>query len=300
MNNATIDTRLIRSVLWLAVAAIATWYGSGTTRAWRARLSPEGVIEQGLVELFGSQLHWAVLIAMVPVVFWATGKRVEAGLAVSAGFLAVGYGVAALTFLLALIGVGLFLELDEDTWQSRATTAAAAMICFALVSPWACAIGAGIVLILSTIKKSVALPTLVALFPAVIASLLLIAFFRDSFPSSTPTLIDAIAAVGIVSLSIPLLAVGVGFAALLLSFGAVHSTAVLAASVGVYVIDAPTEIAPELISEGFAVQSGARFALVNSQRIDATANDGTAVDEIALDGVEIGRADEWILIDRTP
>ena len=272
--------RLLRSGLWLTLAAIAAWYGNGSTRAWRIRLSPDGPIERGLVELFSSYLQWAVLLAMIPVVFWASGKRVEAGLAVSVGFLAVGHGVAASTFLLALIGVGLFLEIDDATWQSQATTAAAAMIVFALVSPWACLIGAGVVLAISALKKSVALPTLVALFPAVVASLLMVVFFVDDWP----TLIDAIAAVGIICLSTPLLALGVGFAALLLSFGAVHSTAVLADSVGVYVVDAPTEIAPELISEGFAVQEGARFALVN---------------DLGVDEVEVGRADGWILVDRT-
>ena len=287
----TNPARLIRSALWIAVAAIAAWFGNGSTQAWRTRLSPDDRIERGLVELFGSQLQWAVVIAMIPAVFWASGKRVEAGLAISVGFLAVGHSVTALTFLFALIGVGLFLELDDDKWQSSATSAAAVMLAFALVSPWACLIGSGVVLLVSTIKKSVALPTLVVFFPAVITAALMLAFFGDGWP----TLIDAIAAVGVVALSTPLLAVGVGFAAVLLSFGAVHSTAVLASSVGVYVVDAPTEITPELISEGFAVQSGARFALVSVQ------SEEIALDDAALEGaVEVGRADGWILVDRTP
>ena len=281
-KEATISNqaRFPRIALWLAVGALAAWFGNGTTQAWRTRLTPSGAVESGLVELFGAQLQWAVLIAMVPVVFWATGKRVAAGLAISVGFLAAGHSVAGLTFLLVLAGVGLFLELDDDRWQSQATSAAAAMLAFALVSPWAALIGGGVLLLLSAIKKSVALPTLVVFFPSVIAAVLMVVFFVDGLPS----LVDAIAAVGIICLSAPVLAVGVGVAALLLSFGAVHSTAVLAGSVGVFVVDAPTEIAPELISEGFAVQEGARFALVN---------------DLGVDEVEVGRADGWILVDRT-
>lgn len=275
-------TKNVRFGLWLIAGIVAVFVGNTTAPAWRTTLSPTGTVERSLVELFGSNVQWAGLLLAVPVMFWATGKRVEAGLAIPLGLFAVGHGIAATAFLFALVGVGIFLDIDieHDRWQSGSVTAMAFVLVFAIMSPWAGLAGGLALLVLSAVRKSVALPTLIVFFPTVVGSLLVLAYFVDG----GPTLIDAIAALGMVCLTVPPLALGVGGVALLLSFDAAHSTAILADSVGVYEVDAPIEITPDLLAEGFVVSSDARFALVQS-----TSNDEFAVAE----------ADGWVLIDRS-
>ncbi len=270
----------IRSLLWLGLLAAAAWLGTDSAPMWETVLSPAQGLERGVIELFGADVQWAGWLVAVPVTWWATGKRVELGLAVAAGLFASGHGLDAVSFFFACVGVGLFLELDDDErWQGEALSAAAAMLAFAFMNPWAAAIGGGIVLATHAVRKTVALPTMIVFFPSVVAALLVLVFFVGDGPS----LVDGVVATGVVCLSTPVLALGVGVAAFLLSLSAVHPTAQLAHSVGVSVVDAPIEIAPELLANGLTVRSGARFALVQS---------------VAEGEVEIAETDGWTLVDR--
>lgn len=266
-------------MLWLSAGVLAVWIGNTTARAFRTVLSPSGAIEQSIIELFGSGFQWAGLLALCPVIIWATGKRVETGLVIPLAMLATGHGVVAIAFMFVIIGTGLFLHLDDRAWQGPSLSAAGAMLVFAFVSPWAAVFGGGVVLIASAAKKSVALPTLVVFFPSVAAALLLLVFFVGSDAS----LIDAIAAIGVVALHMPVLSVGVGVAAILMTLGTPHSAGVLAESYGVHVVNAPSEIIPELLADGFVIDSNARFALV-----EATGEDDFVV----------GDADGWFLVSR--
>lgn len=271
--------RAIRSSLWLLAGVVAVWLGNTTVTMFRVLLSPSGFIEQSMVDLFGSGFQWAGLLALIPVVMWATGTRIEAGLFIPLALFATGNGVAATEFLLVLIGTGLFLHLEKDNWQGPSLGATGSFLVFALINPWAAVFGLGVAMLASAGKKEIALPSLVVLFPGLVAALLLLFFFSHG----EPTLIDAVAAVGIVALHFPLMSIGVGVAVLMLSFVPAHPAAVLSQSFGVIAVDAPIEITPELLALGFVIDPDARFELVQTAHVDATI---------------IGESEGWFLIQR--
>ena len=270
--------RALRSTVWICAGVAAVWLGNNSVAAWRTLLNPSGVIERSMIELFGSGFQWAALLALIPVMIWATGTRIETGLLVPLALLLTGNGVAAVEFLFVLVGTGLFRSLGTDDWQAASLGASGSMLIFALLNPWAAVFGLGVVALASAGKKSVALPSLVVLFPGTVAALLSLVFFTHGDPS----LIDGAVAVGIVALHFSLLPVGVALVLVATSLTPVHPAAILADSFGVHVVDAPIEIAPDLLSAGFVIEPDARFAL-------AELADG--------DQAVVGEADGWILVD---
>ena len=271
--------RLVRWLLLLCAGVVAVWIGNGSVAAWGVALSPAPGLERSMVEMFGLDFQWAALLASVPALFWASERRIAFGLAIPLGLFAAGHGVMALTFMLVIVGVGMFHELDANEWQAASVTAAGTLLLFAVVNPWAAAIGGGAVLATHFLRREAALRALIVFLPSVIGGVLLLIFVT---PVGLKP-VDVVAAIGFACLGSPSLALIAGLAAFFTFASGAHPTVVLAGSVGVSVVDVPVELAPEFLAEGLTVQPGARFALVL---------------DVGEDETSVGSTGDWTLIDR--
>ncbi len=281
--------RFFHSVLWLIAGAIAASFGNESPQRWASALSPDGLFEQGIVELFGANFQWAVLLVLWPVALWANGRSVEWGLAIPVGLLFSGNGTEALIFLPAIVGVGFFVSLREEDWWAKALGGAGSLLWFGLLNPWAGLLGGGTILFAHAIKKHAALPALIVFMPSVVAAALRLGFFAPDGPS----MVDLISALGLVCLTASVLAFGVGvLATIALVAGAAgaHPAAALADSVGVRVVDAPEAVTPDLLADGFVVQPGARFVLVEAETTTARVAPAT-------NAVAVAEVDGWQLFD---